>query len=132
MLFIGVETTQATNEYLQVPLFRSICIHNTIQCIENDLYNNTAAHATATNPAVVYVQNDASIQFYHNFFDNPSSSYELWMDTAYNVNNKINASLNYWRATTENEIALRIYDFTDNTNKLEVLVKPWLMSRYIK
>jgi hypothetical protein len=54
------------------------------------------------------------------------------MDTAYNVNNKINATLNYWRATTENEIALRIYDFTDNTNKLEVLVKPWLMSRYIK
>ena len=85
----------------------------------NDFYFNSA---TAT-----VVSSCAGLFLTENVFVNPLATYDYKVSVRHADVAMIFAPLNYWNATTFGEVAVRVYDHTDDESLAIVQVSPWYL-----
>jgi len=71
----------------------------------------------------------AGLLLTENVFANPDARHEYDIRVAYEDVAVMFASLNFWNATTYDEIAERIYDYTDDEYTAYVQVSPWYLDQ---
>jgi len=71
----------------------------------------------------------AGLLLTENVFANPDARHEYDIRVAYEDVTVMFASLNFWNATTYDEIAERIYDYTDDEYTAYVQVSPWYLDQ---
>lgn len=92
-----------------------------ISLIRNDFYFNLASTTLVTSCAGLFVTENA--------FVNPGATRDYEVRVQYEDVATMFAPLNYWNATTFDEIAARIYDYADDEYISVVQVSPWYLDR---
>jgi len=87
----------------------------------NDFSFNLASATVLTSCAGLFVT--------ENTFVNPDATYDFRVLVPHQTVATMFAPLNYWNATTFDEIADRIYDHADNERYAAVQVSPWYLDR---
>jgi len=90
-----------------------------ISLTRNEFYSNVALATVLSNCAGLLVT--------ENTFVNPGASRDYEVRVQYGDGVTMFAHLNYWNATTFNEVADRIYDYADNENLAVVEASPWYL-----
>jgi len=87
----------------------------------NDFYFNLARTTVLTSCAGLFVR--------ENTFVNPDATYDYRVKVLHQTVATMFAPLNYWNATTFDEVAERIYDHADDERYAAVQVSPWYLDR---
>lgn len=90
-----------------------------ISLTRNDFYFNTARSTVLTSCAGLFLT--------ENVFVNPGATSDYQVRVPYQNTPTMFAPLNYWNASTFDEIAARIYDYADDENIALVQVSPWYL-----
>ena len=92
-----------------------------ISLTRNDFYLNLASSTVLTSCAGLLLT--------ENVFANPDARHEYDIRVAYEDVTVMFAPLNFWNATTFDEIAERIYDYKDDEYTAYVQVSPWYLDQ---
>ena len=90
-----------------------------ISLTRNDFYFNLATSTVLTSCAGLFLT--------ENVFVNPGATRDYEVRVEYQKTPTMFARLNYWNASTFDEIAARIYDYADDEDIALVQVSPWYL-----
>ena len=90
-----------------------------VSLTRNDFYFNLASATVVTSCAGLFVT--------ENTFVNPDATHDYLVRVQYQEVATMFAPLNYWNASTFDEIADRIYDYADDEHVAYVQVSPWYL-----
>ena len=93
--------------------------YQNISFTRNDFYFNSATTTVLTSCAGLFLT--------ENVFVNPLAIHDYKVSVQYADTAMMFAPLNYWNATTFGEVAVRVFDHTDDESLAVVQVSPWYL-----
>ena len=110
-ILTGSQGATCVNIYLT----NSQNVPGVITFIENTFSNNGVSNVVIINDVMF-----RNVSFVQNTFNNPSSTYEVNIQTWWNEDYSISASMNWWGSANKTWVVSRIYDFYMDASKAVV------------